>query len=494
MSATNEKPKVLIVDDHDENLYVLESILETLDVEVVRATSGKEALAASKAGDFALVLLDVQMPDMDGFETASLMRDNEATRSVPIIFVTALGDDEDYVARGYEVGAVDYLTKPVKPNILRSKVRVFLDLYKQKHAVETDYESLKAQATPSAESPTTPTAPSTPKIENSPEPSPSGVTDLVDMLRWALRDHYRIGRELGAGGMAVVFLSDDLKQQRQVAIKVLKSELAETMAAARFLREVTIAANLVHPHILPLHDSGEAEGFLYYVMPYIEGNSLRTKLVRQGKLSVAETTRILHQVADALSYAHARGIVHRDIKPENIMLTGRNAMVADFGIAKAVAAATHPDQTESPSDLTLVGTILGTPAYMAPEQAMGDPNVDHRVDIYALGVVAYEMLTGRQPFTGETPQEILSAQVTQSPDPVTAYGVSMPSSLANVVSKCLEKNPDNRWQSIEELLPRLESSGVGGAAFLSRRGTGFRIGVLAAAIIVLGAILWFFRM
>ncbi len=447
MSATNEKPKVLIVDDHDENLYVLESILEALDVEVVRATSGKEALAASKDGDFALVLLDVQMPDMDGFETASLMGDNEATRSVPIIFVTALGDDEDYVARGYDVGAVDYLTKPVKPKILRSKVRVFLDLYKRKQAVETDYESLKAQMTPSA---------GAPAKDPSPESPPPGMTDLEDILQWALRDRYVIRRELGAGGMAVVFLADDLKHERQVAIKVLHPHLTETMAAVRFLREVTIAANLVHPHILPLHDSGEAGRFLYYVMPYIEGESLRTKLARHGKLSVVETTRILHQVADALSYAHARRIVHRDIKPENIMLTGRNAVVADFGIAKAVAAATRSDHTESPSNLTSVGAVLGTPAYMAPEQAMGDPNVDHRVDIYALGVMAYEMLTGRQPFTGQTPQEILSAQVTQSPDPVTAHGVSMPLALADAVSKCLEKNPKNRWQSIEELLPLLE--------------------------------------
>ncbi len=314
----------------------------------------------------------------------------------------------------------------------------------------------------------------------------------MGMLRWALRDHYVIRRELGAGGMAVVFLADDLGQQRKVAIKVLHPELAETMAAARFLREVAIAANLVHPHILPLHKSGAADGLLYYVMPYIEGNSLRTKLARHGKLSVAETARILHQVADALSYAHARGIVHRDIKPENIMLTGRNAMVADFGIAKAVAAATHPDQTESPSELTSVGAVLGTPAYMAPEQAMGDPNVDHRVDIYALGVLAYEMLTGRRPFTGATPQEILSAQVSQSPDPVTTYGVSTPPTLANAVSKCLEKDPDNRWQSIEELLPRLESSGVGEITLWRGRGAGFMIGAAAAAAIVLGAVLWFF--
>lgn len=453
VSASTERPKVLIVDDHDANLYALESILEIFDVEVVQAKSGKEALVASKDGNYALVLLDVQMPDMDGFETASLMRDNEATRSVPIIFVTALGDDEDYVARGYEVGAVDYLSKPIKPKILRSKVRVFLDLYKRKRAVDTDYEALKAQMSSSAELPATvvrPAAVSTPaRVDAAAAPFPSGTR-----LQEALRDRYVIGRELGAGGMAVVYLADDVKHQRHVAIKVLHPQLTETMAAERFLREVTIAASLVHPHILPLHDSGESDGFLYYVMPYIEGNSLRTKLDRDGKLSTAETARILHQVVDALSYAHARGIVHRDIKPENIMLAGRHAVVADFGIAKAVASATVSNQADGA--LTSVGVAIGTPAYMAPEQALGDPNVNHRVDIYAVGVMAYEMLTGRQPFTGTTPQQILSAQIEQSPGPMTGSGVSVPRALRKVVSRCLEKDPDNRWQSIEELLPAFE--------------------------------------
>ncbi len=320
------------------------------------------------------------------------------------------------------------------------------------------------------------------------------MTDQFARLKTALADRYEVEHEVGQGGMAIVYLARDPKHQRPVAIKVLHPQLTETMAAARFLREVTIAANLTHPHILPLHDSGEADGFLFYVMPYIEGESLRTKLAREGKLSVAETARILQQVADALSYAHNRGIVHRDIKPENIMLTGRNAVVMDFGIAKAVTAATDSDQTESLPGLTSVGVVIGTPAYMAPEQAMGDPNVDHRVDIYALGVMAYEMLTGRQPFTGQTAQEVLTAQITQSPDPMTAADVSVPPALADLISKSLEKNPENRWQRVEELLPRLESSGVGETAFLPRRGTGRMIGVVAATVIVLSAAFWFFRM
>ncbi len=230
------------------------------------------------------------------------------------------------------------------------------------------------------------------------------MTDPLARLATALGDRYRIERELGAGGMATVYLSQDLKHDRPVAIKVLRPDLAAALGPERFLREVKIAANLQHPHILPLNDSGEADGFLYYVMPFVDGISLREKLVRDGELPIPDAVRILRDLADAMAYAHRRGVVHRDLKPENIMLSGRHALVTDFGVAKAVSEATGADS------LTTAGMALGTPAYMAPEQAAADPHVDHRADLYAFGVVAYELLTGQPPFTAATPQALLSAQ------------------------------------------------------------------------------------
>jgi eukaryotic-like serine/threonine-protein kinase len=274
--------------------------------------------------------------------------------------------------------------------------------------------------------------------------------DLPDQLQQALGTAYRIERELGQGGMATVFLADDLKHDRKVAIKVLRPELAAALGAERFTREIRIAARLQHPHILPLLDSGQAEGFLYYVMPYVEGQSLRDRLARQGELPVHEAVRILVEIADALAFAHAQGVVHRDIKPDNVMLSGRHALVMDFGVAKALSEATGR-QT-----LTTAGVALGTPSYMAPEQATADPNLDHRVDIYAVGVVAYELLTGRTPFAGLTPQQVLAAHVTETPAPMTRYRPSLSPALQAVVMKCLAKHPADRWQSAHELLGQLE--------------------------------------
>jgi hypothetical protein len=219
----------------------------------------------------------------------------------------------------------------------------------------------------------------------------------------------------------------------------------------RFNREITIAANLQHPHILTLIDSGEADGFLYYVMPYVEGPTLRHRLVREGELPVAEAVRILRDVTDAVAAAHAQGVVHRDLKPENIMLSGRHALVADFGVAKAVREATGRHA------LTTAGVALGTPTYMAPEQAAADPLTDHRADLYALGVVAYEMLTGEPPFVRTTPQAVLAAHVTEAPVPVTERRGTVPPALAGLVMRCLEKRPADRPQRAEELLGVLES-------------------------------------
>jgi Tol biopolymer transport system component/tRNA A-37 threonylcarbamoyl transferase component Bud32 len=277
------------------------------------------------------------------------------------------------------------------------------------------------------------------------------MTDVLDRLRKALADRYAIEREIGSGGMATVYLAEDLKHHRQVAIKVLRPDLAATLGPERFLREIEIAAQLQHPHILPLLDSGEADGFLYYVMPFVEGQSLRDKLVKEGELPIGVAVRILRDVVDALTEAHAHGVVHRDIKPENILLRGHHALVTDFGVAKAVSEATGREQ------LTTAGVALGTPAYMAPEQASADPHLDQRVDIYAVGAVAYELLTGRPVFMGTTPQMILSAHMTEPPQPVTKHRDTVPAALESVVMRCLEKRPADRWQSAEELLPHLEA-------------------------------------
>ena len=322
------------------------------------------------------------------------------------------------------------------------------------------------------------------------------MADLLARLQSALADRYRIERELGAGGMATVYLAHDLKHDRPVALKVLRQELAAAMGAERFHREIQIAAKLQHPNILPLLDSGEAGGLLFYAMPFVEGQSLRERLAREGALPVGDAVRILRDVVDALTEAHAHGVVHRDIKPENIMLRGRHALVTDFRVAKAVSEATGR-QT-----LTTAGVALGTPAYMAPEQASADPHLDHRVDIYAVGAVAYELLTGRPVFMGTTPQMVLSAHVTEAPVPLTKLRETVPRALEALVLRCLEKQPADRWQSAEELLPQLEALATpsGGitptdtqpvvAPSLVRRRIPIAAGVTAAAVLLVAAGAW----
>ena len=275
----------------------------------------------------------------------------------------------------------------------------------------------------------------------------------LEDVREALSASYAIEREIGAGGMATVYLARDLKHDRKVAVKVLRGELTSTLGKERFPREIRIIAQLSHPHILPLHDSGEAGGFLYFVMPFVEGESLRARLEREGQLPIHDAVRLMSEIVDALAYAHRHGVVHRDIKPDNVMLSGRHALITDFGVAKAVSAA-----AEEGAKHTTVGIALGTPSYMSPEQAMAEPTVDHRADIYALGAVAYEMLTGKPPFTGPTAQAILAAHVTGTAEPVTAARPAVTGLLNQVVMRCLEKNPADRWQTAEELMPLLEQA------------------------------------
>ena len=239
--------------------------------------------------------------------------------------------------------------------------------------------------------------------------------------------------------MSRVFLAEEVGLQRQVVVKVLPPEMAAGVNQDRFRREIQLAARLQHPHIVPLLTAGSAGDILYYVMPYIKGESLRAKLAREGELPVAEAARILREVTDALSYAHDEGVVHRHIKPDNVMIAGEHALVTDFGVAKAVT-----DSTGGTS-LTSLGMALGTPAYMSPEQASGDPHVDHRADLYSLGAMAFEMLTGAPPFSAPTPQAMLSAHVTKAPERVGAIRPAVPPALEGLVMRCLEKRPADRW-------------------------------------------------
>ena len=273
--------------------------------------------------------------------------------------------------------------------------------------------------------------------------------DLLARLQSALGDPYRIERELGGGGMSRVFLAQETALKRPVVIKVLPPEMAAGVNVERFRREVELAASLQHPHIVPLLSAAASGDLLYYTMPLVEGESLRAKLARQGELPVSETIRVLADVADALAYAHAHGVVHRDIKPDNVLISGKHAVVTDFGVSKAVSAS-------SGGSLTSLGVALGTPAYMAPEQAAADPHLDHRADLYALGILGYEMLTGRPPFTAATPQATLAAQVTQTPQPVTAQRPAVPGALNALVMRCLEKHPADRFQSAGAVLEALE--------------------------------------
>ena len=276
------------------------------------------------------------------------------------------------------------------------------------------------------------------------------TSDTVARLNAALEGRYRIDRELGEGGMATVYLADDLRHERKVAVKVLKPELAAVVGADRFLAEIKTTANLQHPHILPLFDSGEADSFLFYVMPYVEGESIRELITKEKQLGVKDALSITRKVSDALDYAHEHGVVHRDIKPGNVLLSERGEpLVADFGIALAVAQAGGGRITET-------GLSLGTPHYMSPEQATGDRDVDARSDVYALGCVLYEMLSGRPPFSASTAQGVLVQILTTDPPSITGLRRTVPLHIEGVLARALEKLPADRFKSAAEFTRALD--------------------------------------
>ena len=279
----------------------------------------------------------------------------------------------------------------------------------------------------------------------------------------ALADRYRIERELGAGGMATVYLAADLKHDRRVAIKVLNAELSESLGRERFVREIRMAAKLNHPHILPLHDSGESGGFVYFVMPVMQGQTLRDRLQAERMLPLDDAVRIASEVADALDYAHRHDVVHRDIKPENILLHEGHAIVADFGIGKAIVAA-----TSGTSAFTQIGVTVGTPAYMSPEQATGD-ELDGRSDLFALGCVLYEMLTGEVAFTGASAQATIARRFIHSPPPVTEKRPEVPAEVAELVTRLLEKEPADRYASGAQVVSTLRSATSSGPRAVASR-------------------------
>ena len=291
----------------------------------------------------------------------------------------------------------------------------------------------------------TPTDPGVP-----PRTAVTGVVEVSKVKR-ALAGRYNVERVLGEGGMATVYLAQDLKYHRSVAVKVMRPELASTLGADRFLREVEIAARLTHPHILPMYESGEAEGLLYYVMPYVEGETLRDRIHRETQLPVEEALKIAREVSEALAYAHEHGIIHRDIKPANILLGGGHAMVADFGIARAVSNTA----TEA---LTQTGLAVGTPHYMAPEQAMGNREVDARADIYAVGALLYEMIAGEPPFTGPTPRAIVARSLTENPRSLTSSRTELVPEVDRVALKALAKSPADRYQTARTLVTALDQA------------------------------------
>ena len=318
------------------------------------------------------------------------------------------------------------------------------------------------------------------------------MSDVRALVQRALGDAYTVERELGGGGMAHVFVAFDHQLERRVVVKVLPPDLTATLSVERFRREILMAAALQHPHIVPVLSSGVAEGLPYFLMPFVEGESLRDA-VRRGPMPVRDVVSILRDVARALAFAHERGVVHRDIKPDNVLLTSGSATVTDFGVAKALVSARTPSRFHVHGTLTGQGTSLGTPAYMAPEQAAGDPETDHRADIYAAGILAYEMLTGKPPFTGMKPQALLAAQLTEVPVPVQQLRKEVPDALAKIVMQCLEKDAAHRPQTADALMQLLEDPAVVSGTFSasSRDGlaaAGLRRGPVLAAAIALVAV------
>ncbi len=327
------------------------------------------------------------------------------------------------------------------------------------------------------------------------------MTDkLLDDLKTALGNAYLIERELTGGGMSRVFVAREHALGREVVIKVLPPELAAGINRQRFRREIQLAAQISHPYIVPLLHAGEAGELLWFTMPYIPGESLKARVEREGPLPVSEVVRLLRDVVEALAYAHSRGVIHRDIKPANILSDGSHALVTDFGVAKALGASLP---LTGVAGHTTSGMAIGTPAYMAPEQLAADPSADHRVDLYAVGLLAYELLTGASPFTSPSPTATMAAQLTRTPDPLSTVRPGVPAAFSSLVERCLAKSPEQRPQTAREVLAELDRisgalaadvhrDSTAAATATARRASMVPLGIGALAVVVLvGAGIWF---
>jgi eukaryotic-like serine/threonine-protein kinase len=330
--------------------------------------------------------------------------------------------------------------------------------------------------------------------------SDGGLQGTPDPELWQrLQDHvsteYVLERELAGGGMSRVFVAHQRSLNRRVVIKVLPPSLAASVSAGRFRREILVSAGLQHPQIVPVLTTGELDGLPFFIMPFIEGDSLRMRLQR-GPMSIRETINVLRDVTRALAFAHRAGVVHRDIKPDNILLAGDSAVVTDFGVAKALVAARNPETATGTGEVTSVGVSVGTPQYMAPEQAAADPKTDHRADFYALGIVGYEMLTGSPPFHGRRRADLLKAHLAEEPPPLAARRPDTPTALRSLIEKCLRKDPDDRFQAANEIARVLDSPDVASGEIASpahrpwsaaRRNAAVLGGLVGLAILFMGA-------
>jgi CheY-like chemotaxis protein/tRNA A-37 threonylcarbamoyl transferase component Bud32 len=407
--------RVLVVDDDPTIRTALaEAIRELGLAEVSVAASAEDAigrLESESAPD--LVITDLRMRALDGMDLLRLVKSRSPESRV--VLMTAYHDVGTAVDAMRE-GASDFLCKPFDLSTLRDLVSRLLGARRE--------QSLEVGATKFGPA----------ILEAGSSDSPSAQL---------LADRYELLEEVGRGATATVYRAMDRRHDRSVAVKVMRREVARSIGVDRFLGEITIAASLQHPHVLTLIDSGRRNGVPFYVMPYIPGPSLRRRL-DDGRMEIGEAVTMLRDIADALAAAHALDIVHRDVKPENVLLSGRHAWVADFGVARALRGAAD-------SGSTLTGALIGTPLYMAPEQALAAGDVDPRADIYALGVMGWEMLAGKPPFSGPTARAVLTAHMTAAPEPLRELRPEVPGMLDDTVMRCLSKDPEDRWQAAAEL-------------------------------------------
>ena len=437
MASFREVPKIMIVDDRAENLFALEKLLAPLGAEIIQARSGNEALTHSLNHNFALILLDVQMPEMDGFEVAEILRQEDHTKVTPIIFVTANSQTSEDMNRGYASGAVDYIHKPINDEVLLSKVRVFLEMNRVQRDLEAEKDALEM-------------------VVKAQQRTQHGT--VIMKAQPSIMAGYRLLNEIGEGNVGAVYMAEkEIRGKRgRFALKILKAALKgkdSKAATRRFMQEAEAASRVDNPHVVTVVDFGVSEGqhVPYIVMEYIEGHTLKA-LIDRDALSFDDKISIIAQIANALDAIHAVGICHRDVKPGNIMIDRDN----DFGIAKL------PE-----SDLTNADNLMGTLPYMAPE-AFFSSDVDYRADFFSLGVLSYELLCGRRPFKGDNMVEIGNNICKLRPAEPQELAPEIPDEIQDVLANLLKKLPEHRFQRGAEVELALEKRRGGALGTIKR--------------------------